>query len=70
MHKYEKMKQNKTAILPLIRLSSVLNHSFSMDSKGPKNPASEGNVHVHKVVVQFSNYIVTVPTPKEKLSTM
>ena len=63
-HKYKSMKQNKAAILPFSKLSTFPNHSISMDTKGPINPASEGNHYFCVIFDLFSNYIVTVPTPK------
>ena len=35
-----------------------------MPSKGPINPVSDGNHYLYVLVDQFSNYFVTVPTPK------
>ena len=36
------MKQNKAATFPLTKTSNASSQSFSMDTKGPLNPASEG----------------------------
>ena len=36
-----------------------------MDTENPINPDSEGYHYIYKIVDQFSNYIVTVPTPKK-----
>ena len=35
-----------------------------MDTKGPINPASEGHHYIYVIVDHFSNYIATVPAPK------
>ena len=66
MHKYKNMKQNKAAILPFSKLLNLPNHSTSMDTECPLNPASEGNHYICVIVDQFSKYIATVPTPKKK----
>ena len=63
-HKYKIMEQNKIATLPFSKLSTFFNHSFSIDTKGPLNPASDGNHYFYVIVDHFSNYLVTVPTPK------
>ena len=58
------MKTNKAAVLPIMKLSTFLNHSISIDTKGPLNPASDGSHYTNVFVDPFSNYVVTVPTPK------
>ena len=64
MNKHENRKQNKAAFLTFSKLSTFWNHSISMDTKGPLNPAFEDNHYIHVIVDHFRNYIVIVPTPK------
>ena len=64
MHKYKKMIQNKAAILPLSKPSPIFSFSFSMDTEGLLNIASDGNHYIYKIVDHFNNYNVTVPTPQ------
>ena len=59
MHKYKNMKQYKAAIL----LYSKPFNFFSMDTKIPINPTSDGNHYIHLIVDQFINYKIIVPTP-------
>ena len=39
-----------------------------MDTKGPLGPSSDGSRFIYVIVNHFSNYIVTVPTPKKECS--
>ena len=58
------MKQKEAATLPLPELSTFLNHSISMDTERRLNTVREGNHKDYETLDRFSNYIVTVPTPK------
>ena len=58
------MKQNKAGIQPFLKLSILCIQRFFMDTIGLLNPACERNHYTFVIVDQFSNYIVTVPTPK------
>ena len=40
---------------------SYFNYRISMDTKGPKNPASKQNSFIHVIVDAFSHFVVTVP---------
>ena len=64
MHKYKKMIQNKAAILPLSKPSPIFSFSFSIDTAGLSNIASDGNHYIVKDVDHFKIYNVTVPTPQ------
>ena len=64
LHKYKIMKQNEGPFLPFSKLCPFFNHIFSMTTKGPLNPASDGNHQNCVMVVLFCNYIVTVLVPK------
>ena len=67
MHMHKNLKQNKAAVLPFSKLSTFFNLWIlcnSMDTKGPINTAPERNLYIYEKVDLFSNYIVTVPTPK------
>ena len=57
------MKQNKAAILLILEVSTFSNHSFSMDTKNPFNPASEEYHHIYILAAHFNHYIVPVPIP-------
>ena len=46
-------------------MSTFSNYSISLDTKGPINPASDGNQKIRENVDPFSNYIVTVPGSKD-----
>ena len=66
VHKHKKMKHTKGAILQFSKLSTFHNHSISMDTKGPINPASEGRQNNYVIVDHFSNYIIIVLTTEKK----
>ena len=61
--KDKKQKTKQAAILPFTELSNFFNHSISIDTKDPVNPACD----IYVSVGQFCYHIVTVPTPKQTL---
>ena len=58
------MNQNKAKILPFSKTSNFLSPTNYKHDKGPSNPASEWNHYIFVIFDHFSNFIVTVPTPK------
>ena len=63
MHKSNYKSQNESAILPVSKLSTYINHSISMDTKRV-NPTFDRNIQNFRFVDYFSNYIVTVSAQK------
>ena len=53
MHKCKTMKENKSAILRISEASIFCDFSVTIDTKGPKDPASEGNVKTYLFVERF-----------------
>ena len=62
----QKYKTKQSCTLTILETVHLFNHTFSIDTKGPLNPASEKNHYLYVTFDQFSNYIVTVPTPKNR----
>ena len=58
------MKQTKLQSYH-IQNCPVLNYSFSLDTKGPLNPASEGNRYLYVSFNHFRSYFVMVPSPEK-----
>ena len=69
IHDCYECQQNKhinqkiqTATLPRFsENASYFNYRISMDTKGPINPPSKQNSHIHVIVDAFSHFVVTVP---------
>ena len=53
--------------LTILKMVSVFNHSISMDSIGPVNPASDGNYYIYVIIDRVNNYFAIVPTFKKQL---
>ena len=58
------LNQNKAEVLHFSKLSNFITRIFSIDTKGPRNPASEADYYFYVLVGHFSNKIVTIPLPK------
>ena len=64
MQKYKNKKENEAAILSFSKLSTSLNHSISLDTNGPRNPATGGYHYIIVIVDPFGKSIVTVAITK------
>ena len=47
---------------PFLAVSPYFNHRFSMDTKGPISPSSDGNSYVYVIVDAFTHYVVLHPS--------
>ena len=45
------------------------NHPFSMDTKGPINPASHNKSYIHVIIIASSHFVVTVPIKSNNAKT-
>ena len=49
---------------PYLEVSPYFSNRFSMDTKGPISPSSDGNSYVYVIMDAFTHYVVLHPSPK------
>ena len=60
-NKHNNQKIQTATIQTFSEKASYFNYLISMDTKGPINPPSSQNSHIHVIVDAFSHFVVTVP---------
>ena len=65
-NKHNNQKIQTATIQTFSENASFFNYRISMDTKGPINPPSKQNSHIHVIVDAFSHFLVIVSVEQNK----